>query len=715
MIRKNYTYNIITENKSNTFKNDVLPNLYNPLLSDIFSREIFNKLNTVYLYQKNNGFDWLNLLYKSPEAFVVLFTKFEPPVKMINNVVYNNTLIFFMCYIYARDSQTFYTGTEYLRDVLERVNINTQAGANTFNENIVQLQKNIDNYVEKMLTLLNNIKKICVTLPAMQNVELTIIQRLFRENFIRIVPLSTIIKNLDVYNTLINSIYDIQELCGSFSESIDTTNGLNVLKIGWYTDNFFTNLVYYPNMNNPYNEIDRNNVYRRFNIVNERNVLGPLLITQNQQVYNLSNNQDYDTWEYISLFLKDKESMNNLYEWYDWASQFWLRKSYKAWFKTFHLMNRNIFDNVIMMYRTTDLLILDETTSGIYLFIYNLLTELNMPNLQNIIIMRLNNIWYLPPEKRLNIRTTADYMDTAGESFTSLHQKNNFLMGKLKENTLIGLNTMIYTEDMSLISRLIINDIDVNITSYNMEPYNILKLKKNILENRTICGPYTPKVRESTRLYTHLFILFLSRCSGIPLYSVFGLGNLLTVWNSMVKSSMESIVRKNVDETSPWLAREKSNNSIELNGIAITELIIRLLGKSFKFDNIKKNKGKMDGYSIYLKKAYDKMKDENIFGIKRCEPVVVDKLWLEKWNIQSQTDEIWNDMEDQRIPSREQYVAGRFNETNERHEWCIGQRLIFEKYFYYPNDIEEVLSIIKSRFKHWCVEDSTIIMSVVTN
>ena len=109
------------------------------------------------------------------------------------------------------------------------------------------------------------------------------------------------------------------------------------------------------------------------------------------------------------------------------------------------------------------------------------------------------------------------------------------------------------------------------------------------------------------------------------------------------------------------------------------------------------------------------MKDKNIFGIKRCEPVVVDKLWLEKWNIQSQTDEIWNDMEDQRIPSREQYVAGRFNETNERHEWCIGQRLIFEKYFYYPNDIEEVLSIIKSRFKHWCVEDSTIIMSVVTN
>ena len=54
----------------------------------------------------------------------------------------------------------------------------------------------------------------------------------------------------------------------------------------------------------------------------------------------------------------------------------------------------------------------------------------------------------------------------------------------------------------------------------------------------------------------------------------------------MVKSSMESIIRKNVDETSPWLAREKSNNSIELNGIAITELIIRLLGKSFKFDNI---------------------------------------------------------------------------------------------------------------------------------
>ena len=72
-----------------------------------------------------------------------------------------------------------------------------------------------------------------------------------------------------------------------------------------------------------------------------------------------------------------------------------------------------------------------------------------------------------------------------------------------------------------------------------------------------MCGPYTRHVEPSTRIYTYFFLIFLSRCSGLPMYSIFGLGNIFSIWKTIIKINLKSIDRKNPNDTSPWLARVK--------------------------------------------------------------------------------------------------------------------------------------------------------------
>lgn len=702
----NNIFNIINEPKSAVIRRKVQPNLYDPLLADIFCREINQKINIMYLYQRTSSFDWLNLLLSSPETFVIMFSKFEPRFKRVNNEGnLSHDIVFFMCFLYAKHSQLFYNNAVFLNDFVE--NINTPQGRNNFQTALGQVKNDIKLYTDKLITMLNNIKSLCVTMKQMSDVELNIIKTLFETSFTNIIPFHDVMDNIETYNMLKNSIDDIHNLCGSFSENINLIEGLKVFRTGWYTTNFYM-------INNDYTELNINNIYRNFPSVNDRTDVGPLLIATDNNAYNFSTLDS--NWDNLSSVLKDPQKLLNLYEWYDWASQFWLKSSYKTWFKTFKLLIRSISEEVITIYRSIDLLIIDESTPGVYLFAHNLLTELNMPNLQSTIIIRSDNIWFIPPEKFLNIRTISDYVELHNDddrnNFNTLNEKNNFIIDKLSSNDINGLNTMVYTSDMALISRLTIAGINVYVTSYNMEPFNIVKFRQHIIENRNICGPLTSMVFENTRLYTYLFLLFLSRGSGLPLYSGFGLGNIFNIWNMMIKSYKDSIIRDKPNETSPWLARNNVGNVVELNGILITEIIIRLLGKTFKFDKIKKNKEKQDAYSIYLKKAYEKMKEENIFGTKRCHPVVIDERWSSMWNYNIQSEQVWNDVEGGNILNNK-YISEPFNEMNNKFEWCTGQRMIFEKYFYYPKNIEDVLNVIKLRFKNWCQRDVNVLMGLV--
>lgn len=706
-------FNVISETKSSRFNIDVLPNIYDPLVADLFCRNVMNRIDVVYKYQGMNGINWLNLLHRSPETFVLLFSKFEPLEKSINGVLnfdINNTLIFFMCYIYARDSQLFYTNNVFLNDFMNNNTIRDQRGDNDFNNQLNALRNDINIYVDKMLTTLDNIKTICNTLDKINNrIELNLIERLFKTNFSQVIPMASVLDDIDIYNKLLNSISDIQNTCASFSENVDTGNGLKAFRIGWYTNDFLEQ------------NANVNDIIRTYSGNFARGSLNRLTSRDQNNIYEYDvievNN---DNWNNISLLLKDQTKMYELYEWYDWASQFWLKKSYHTWFKTYSLLNKKIFENVTMIYRTTDILIVDASTSGVFLFVYNLLTELNMPSLQTCVITTMRNEWYIPPENAMKIRTFADYTtlnyNENNEPFETLYDKNNYIITKLKERTLQGLNTMIYTDDMSLISRLVINDIDVYITSYHVEPYNIKKMRNNILENNIICGPYTRHVEPSTRIYTYLFLMFLSRCSGLPIYSIFGLGNMLSIWKMIIKTNLKSVDRKHPNETSPWLARVKVNNVIELNGIMITELIIRSLGNSFKSDKIKSNKTRQNGYSIYLKKAYDKMKEDNIFDSTRCKPVVINTTWLQKWNVNVQNNDTWEEPDDneqkENDDERNIYVSEPFEDDGMRFEWCMGQRLIFEKNFYYPKDIDSLLHMIKLRFKNWCQDGYNVIMSI---
>jgi hypothetical protein len=699
-------FNSITQQKSAVIRRKVQPNLYDPLLADIFCREINQKINIMYLYQRTISFDWLNLLVSSPETFVIMFSKFEPRSKRINaQGDLSHNIVFFMCFLYAKHSQLFYNNPVFLNEFVN--NMNTPQGRTNFQTAMGQVKNDIKLYTDKLTVMLNNIKNLCITMKKMSDIEFNIIKSLFETTFTNIIPLHTVLDSIETYNMLKNSIDDIHNLCGSFSENINLIEGLNVFRTGWYTEDFYR-------VSDNYMENDRSNMYRNFSVINDRSDVGPLLLTSDNNVYNFSGVNS--NWDKLSSILKTPEKLLNIYEWYDWASQFWLKSSYKLWFKTFKLLIRSISEEVIMIYRTTDLLLIDETTPGVYLFVHNLLTELNMPSLQSTMIIRLNNVWFLPPEKFLNIRTISDYVELHNDdnqnNFNTLNEKNNFIIQKLLNRTAIGLNTMIYTSDMALISRLTINEIDVYVTSYHMEPFNIIKFRQHILENRTICGPLTSQVFENTRLYTYLFLLFLSRGSGLPIYSGFGLGNMFSIWNMMIKTYNDSIIRDKPNETSLWLARNNVGN-VELNGILITEIIIRLLGKTFKFEKIKRNKEKQGAYSIYLKKAYDKMKEENIFGTKRCHPVIVDETWSTMWNYDVQSERIWNDIVEDGVISNEKYNPEPFTGDDNRFEWCTGQRMIFEKHFYYPKNIEDVLNDIKLRFKNWCPSDVNVLVSLV--
>ena len=110
-----------------------------------------------------------------------------------------------MCYIYARDSQLFYTNNVFLNQFMNANTIRNQQGDNDFNIQLNALRNDINIYVDKMLTTLDNIKTICNTLDKINNiVELDLIERLFRTNFSQVIPMASVLDDIDIYNKLLN-------------------------------------------------------------------------------------------------------------------------------------------------------------------------------------------------------------------------------------------------------------------------------------------------------------------------------------------------------------------------------------------------------------------------------------------------------------------------------------------------------------------------------
>ena len=145
--------------------------------------------------------------------------------------------------------------------------------------------------------------------------------------------MASVLDDIDIYNKLLNSISDIQNTCASFSENVDTGNGLKAFRIGWYTNDFLEQ------------NANVNDIIRTYSGNFARGSLNRLTSRDQNNIYKYDvievNN---DNWNNISLLLKDQTKMYELYEWYDWASQFWLKKSYHTWFKTYSLLNKKIFE-----------------------------------------------------------------------------------------------------------------------------------------------------------------------------------------------------------------------------------------------------------------------------------------------------------------------------------------------------------------------------------
>ena len=189
-------FNIITEQKSAVIRRKVQPNLYDPLLADIFCREINQKINIMYIYQRVTSFDWLNLLVSSPETFVIMFSKFEPRFKRVNNEGnLSHGIVFFMCFLYAKHSQLFYNNVVFLNDLINE--INTPQGRNTFQTALGQVKSDIKLYIDKLILMLNNIKSLCITMKKMSDVELNIVKRLFETTFTNIIPLHTVMDDIE--------------------------------------------------------------------------------------------------------------------------------------------------------------------------------------------------------------------------------------------------------------------------------------------------------------------------------------------------------------------------------------------------------------------------------------------------------------------------------------------------------------------------------------
>ena len=319
--------------------------------------------------------------------------------------------------------------------------------------------------------------------------------------------------------------------------------------------------------------------------------------------------------------------------WYAWASQYWLRQLHADWFMDMSKMSRA--NDVSSVFRATQIVLFDDSSSGSSRFMRYALSSINMPQLVYVYVLRNVSPWWRAPEIQWEDIVTDAAIDVEKIPFeddrlVTIHSRLNNMKESISEGLLSQTgNVILYTTSLDLIGYCLYNGVDIHI--YNLfcgdRPIDISLFREQILKQSALLGAVvTPKTPESTRLLTFMVLMVLSSSSGLPMYVGFGWENVLKQWFNIVKE-YQKIVRpdwKNPENTCAWLAREGDSGRVIINQKLLIPLVSRILMSKIAPE---KPSTKLISSLPTWGKNYELLKEENRIGNGKVEPVAILRLW----------------------------------------------------------------------------------------
>ena len=409
-----------------------------------------------------------------------------------------------------------------------------------------------------------------------------------------------VLDDSDKFVELYNSIYNIHSSCASSIRS----NNLEGLENNFLQKN--------------------NNVIKRKETPGGATIGGsiPVLNVNGEYSQNVNNNDNL-----INLLYEDKKN-GVLERWYSWASQFWLKNQYKKNSLLFQRYIRTPRSSLNGILRQVEILIIDNTSPNVNEFKNSMLSDISVPSLELLNVLEIGDIYYVPPEI-IKTPNTNKIVIRSEEGDMLWHIKVIKTRIEQVRTEFPSKPLLLYSSLNEIMAWGIYKGYEFNILGPYGNPINTKSLHEFVVKDRSLLGCFTYMVKDSTKLLTFNMLLFLSVCSGLPIYSCFGWWNVMVVWSQMLKMYNDDSkeARNNPDEYCIWLAREKfikNEKHIEINGLYVKELITRMLKNTFfNEEKLKSSKNKKSSYSNYLDYYFNMMKDANIMGSRYVIPVEI--------------------------------------------------------------------------------------------
>ena len=374
------------------------------------------------------------------------------------------------------------------------------------------------------------------------------------------------------------------------------------------------------------------------------------------------------------------ETPGTIDRWYAWAAQFWLKKNHNTWFQQLAKLSRT--EQTAALFRSTQIVVLDDASGGCSRFGRYGLNTLNMPHLIYVYTLRNESPWWRPPELgwdelETDAAVAVEKIMDETQRFTVWKERLNALKVSLDEGLVLDNgNVVIYTGSPEIIGYCLVNS--VNVIIYNNwladQPIEIKSLREQVLRQRALLGRVvTPLLPESTIILTFVVLLAVSCSSGIPMYVGFGWNNVWSQWVNLVREYQKLVKpdRNNPYSTCAWLARRGVDERIIINRSLFIPLISRILHSKFASD--KPMTKLMSAYNIWSTK-YKDLINENRIGTGRVEPIPILKLWRPYTNELYQSSDTRTDEYKREIKAAEakENEEARIKEYEElKQQWVV--------------------------------------------
>lgn len=343
------------------------------------------------------------------------------------------------------------------------------------------------------------------------------------------------------------------------------------------------------------------------------------------------SNVPWVTWPEGQYF--EGENPGTIDRWYAWAAQFWLKTPHEQWFRQVAKLSRT--DETAALFRSTQIVVLDDSSGGCSRFGRYGLNAIDMPHLIYVYTLRNESPWWRPPELGWDDLVTdaavaVEKIKDETERFSVWKERLNALKASLDEGLVLNNgNVVIYTTSPEIIGYCLVNN--VNVIIYNNwltdQPVEIKALREQVLRQKALLGSVvTPLLPESTVILTFVALLAISSSSGLPLYVGFGWNNVFSQWVNLVREYQKLVKpsRNNPHKTCAWLARRGIDERIIINRSLFIPLISRILHSKFASD--KPATKLLSAYNIWSTK-YKDLINENRIGTGRVEPIPILKIW----------------------------------------------------------------------------------------